>query len=608
MNKLVLFFIILFFIPFVSAQNQIKSSENVEYLHADLIKTGSVFLQSTGFSVPSDLHLNILIPQTTNSQETDIISVEGPDEYNITKDKFGNQIMTLVWKRPPVNRDIPYRVVFDVKVYNKTETRAGNFSVTGLTRPSMEITKKAFEITEGLEGIYKIFKVTEWVNRWVEYDKGCMNFTKSAVWTYHTRKGTCDEFSNLLISMLRALGYNAWYVAGYAFSKDWGPHGWVEVEYNGRVVSLDPTWLESPVDATHIKFVNLPDSNQTETAGVLGNVKILWNKTEPEIKIVKETEKPKIKAYSIGIPTKIKSGSYGLLKIHAFSDKCVLSEARTESCKNSEGADFIELSEKNKTMGFCYQDDYYFFLKAPEIKKGFLYTCPVTVYVSGKKDIINFTVVSDHEKETKLYFNTQSVLTPGQRFIITTSLLNSGKRKENVSVYVFFNGIVQSKTIDLKTGETQIKWSLNAPEKTGKETLYIYSSLGDLASKDMTIIENKKLGISNITVIRGGDEIHVFVNVVKLSNVTGSVVFRVNGEEQREKISFGNQTQTFEFVFEPESSGTQQISIFLVSKEKYQDGWEGSIMFEKSKSATESVWEYIKKIINYFLSIFNIKI
>lgn len=592
--KKILFFIFLLFIPVVSAQ--IENPEIINYLHAVITKSGSVYLEPVGISQPKNLKLTLLIPQNTETQEAYLISVEGPDKYNITHDKFGNQIIILEWKNPKTNTKLKYKLIFDVKNYLKEEKyKEKNFPLTPLIRPSLNITQKAFEVSDNENEIFKIFKLTSWVHEWIKYDKNYMNLTKSAEWVYEKKRGTCDEFSNLLISMLRSLGYNAWYVGGYAYSTSWGPHGWVEVEYNGKIVSLDPTWLESPVDATHIKFITLPDSNQTEAIEVLGNVRIHWDKQEPKIRIIRTSQSPRIRTQTSAIPMKLKSNSYGLIKTRVFSyqDKCILTSLRFQSCKMGK-KDFIWSLEKNKIIGFCGDETYYWWVKSPEIKEGKIYTCPVSIYGGGSKEVINLTLTSGR-KTTSLYVNTPSVVNTNQNFLITTFLKSSEKEE----VYVIFDGIVQSKKV---SGETKINWLLNSPDTPGTKTLYVYFS-GNLITKNITIVQKKNLIISNISIIKNS-KVHVYIHVRNMDNFTkGIAILRINGTEMKQNFSIeNNHTKILEFIYTPDSFGIKETSVIILSEKGYQDGWEGSINIPKKKGFLE---EIIDRVLDFFEGIFN---
>ncbi|HDD72593.1 MAG TPA: hypothetical protein ENG00_00715, partial [Candidatus Aenigmarchaeota archaeon] len=273
MNKKAISFMLIFIsIPTILSTpvcaKIIETPEAVRYLHARVSKSGSVFLEPEGILARVDsMNISLSIPQNTVRQKSRLISVEGPDSYQFFEDEWGNRVINLYWKNPDIGRDIDYEIIFDVEVSEKQEPAPGKtFPITDLIRPTEEIRRLSYKLATGLDEERAILKLAEWVYNAVDYRRDYRNLEKSGEWVFRNRKAVCDGHSNLLITMLRSLGYNAYYVAGYAYTEEtlgtyWGPHGWVEVELNGRLISIDPTWLESPVDSTHIKFSNSPDSN-----------------------------------------------------------------------------------------------------------------------------------------------------------------------------------------------------------------------------------------------------------------------------------------------------------------------------------------------------------
>jgi transglutaminase superfamily protein len=69
-------------------------------------------------------------------------------------------------------------------------------------------------------------------------------------------QGECTDFADLFTTLARAAGYPARTVYGLAYKDDTQPtfmfHAWNEVLWNGKWQAVDPTWNQTPVDATHI--------------------------------------------------------------------------------------------------------------------------------------------------------------------------------------------------------------------------------------------------------------------------------------------------------------------------------------------------------------------
>jgi hypothetical protein len=93
-----------------------------------------------------------------------------------------------------------------------------------------------------------------------------------------SKAGDCTEFSLLFVALARAAGVPAREVSGLAFSRDnkkrptFGWHAWAEFHDGHQWVSVDPTWNQVYVDATHIKLSEGP--RDLTWTGVVGKLKI----------------------------------------------------------------------------------------------------------------------------------------------------------------------------------------------------------------------------------------------------------------------------------------------------------------------------------------------
>jgi hypothetical protein len=77
------------------------------------------------------------------------------------------------------------------------------------------------------------------------------------------KAGDCTEHSLLFVALARSAGVPAREVGGLAFvggSKPlFGWHAWAEIHDGKQWVTVDPTWHEVYIDATHIKFADARD-------------------------------------------------------------------------------------------------------------------------------------------------------------------------------------------------------------------------------------------------------------------------------------------------------------------------------------------------------------
>jgi hypothetical protein len=94
-------------------------------------------------------------------------------------------------------------------------------------------------------------------------EKSMESNSSTALQVLATKKGDCTEHALLFVTLARAAGIPAREVTGLAYVETpdptFGWHAWAEI-HNGREwVSMDPTWNEVRVDASHIKFSDDPD-------------------------------------------------------------------------------------------------------------------------------------------------------------------------------------------------------------------------------------------------------------------------------------------------------------------------------------------------------------
>jgi len=149
---------------------------------------------------------------------------------------------------------------------------------TNLTAPTPEMVAKAQEVTAGsADGLEAIVRLEDFVHNYMTYDLAYAEVTMTGADAFALRKGVCDDFSHIFISMAKSVGIPARYVFGYAYSgEEWGPHAWAEAYVPGYGwLPVDPTFNEMlNLDATHVRegsgerLENLTGVRGTGTAGL----------------------------------------------------------------------------------------------------------------------------------------------------------------------------------------------------------------------------------------------------------------------------------------------------------------------------------------------------
>jgi hypothetical protein len=104
----------------------------------------------------------------------------------------------------------------------------------------------------------------------------------TALEVLENRAGDCTEHTLLFVALARAAGIPAREVLGVAYGENehplFGWHAWAEVHDGKQWVSIDPTWHEVYVDATHITFSQ--NDRDWSWVNVLGTLKFKVVKVE----------------------------------------------------------------------------------------------------------------------------------------------------------------------------------------------------------------------------------------------------------------------------------------------------------------------------------------
>lgn len=126
------------------------------------------------------------------------------------------------------------------------------------SKSNAEIDKKAKSIvgneTDERKKAYLIYK---WIGSNIDYDwskynniiNGVNNVDKyGAIPAFTTRKGVCEDYSDLYVAMARAVGLKVRIVVGKGYTgSEWGGHAWNEVYINNekKWIPLDTTWAKA---------------------------------------------------------------------------------------------------------------------------------------------------------------------------------------------------------------------------------------------------------------------------------------------------------------------------------------------------------------------------
>jgi hypothetical protein len=118
--------------------------------------------------------------------------------------------------------------------------------------------------------------LAEKINHWVHdsLKKEITFSVPNALDVLRTRKGDCNEHTQLYAALARALGIPTRIATGLAYvNGKFYYHAWPEV-YLHDWVAVDPTFGQFPADASHLRFVVGGLARQAELLRLIGNLKI----------------------------------------------------------------------------------------------------------------------------------------------------------------------------------------------------------------------------------------------------------------------------------------------------------------------------------------------
>ena len=430
--KKLLILIIFLLLPVQASAANITNPQVVSEMRVNIIENGSVELNGTVYN----LELNLSIPQEDEYQTIEYINVNdafGPCKtescsYNYVFDKYGNKLLKIKWKNPSEKVTFSVYSVVNVKRRTSTDKKILKEFIEP-TNLVQSVDSEIVELASDARGddFEKVSYLAKWIGENIEYDKVYTDVNLSAKEILNVRKGVCKEFSNLLVSFLRDLGYYSAVAVGYVHpgriyeTYEFQPHGWTEVYADNGIIA-DPVWSEvGYLDATHIKFAAFPDSSWTFTtvnANGIGNMKIKLSDIDVKLKILDFKEEPLIDATASILSNNIWS-NYSVLRTDLKADGCFLTKIEYKSCVDENSKEFLGIIEPQNIVYFCNEKSVFTIFKIPELDERKSYKCDIKVFpYAGKESSAQLVLNPKGFGYSKLIVE-KDVLRPGEKFLVS---------------------------------------------------------------------------------------------------------------------------------------------------------------------------------------------
>ena len=550
MRKVILL-VILIVLPF-QVWASIENPQTVISMKAEIVQRSTIDLIGNVDTV----ELNFSIPQEDEYQQLEFFEVSDLNgicktekcSYSFFYDKYGNKMLKIVWEKPQQNIKFEIKSIVAVKA-RKSLKQIKNPDFLLPTSLVQSTDQEVADLASKAIGndFEKVAFLSKWIYQNIRYDKIFSDITISAKDILRTKRGVCDEFSNLLVSFLRNLGYYSAVAVGYVYpgriyeGEQFQPHGWTEV-YTGNGIVADPTWTEAGyVDATHIKFGVFPDSNW-----IFGNMiargdlslKAILGKIETDIEILSFEEEPLISSSSSFLEKNVWK-EYAVIKTDLSSDNCILTRINVKSCVDENGREILTKINEDDVVYFCGKTSYFSILEIPDnLKPQIRYNCTVNVLpYAGKQQFVPLTISFAIADGVKL-FTEKSVLTHGEKMTVNAP---------NSHIFTDFGDYGFNK-MDIISPYHDFK-------------VYAYKS-GYLMESYIQVVSEKPfmINISSPDNVTLGESIPVLVNVKNLRDGEQTIDVMFMGEIIKDNIGG---SKNYYFNFTPQNVDDNLIQVFV---------------------------------------------
>ena len=224
-------------------------------------------LQSASYYIPTDRRL------TDHTRiERMVLGIDGASEADTR--------LASTWSNV-VHQDDDWILTLHANPLSALDTDTTNLEETlGFPVSSRRIAALAREAVGDLaNSADRVAALNSYVHAFLRYEPGAPSRSVLALLDYPV--GDCTEFADLFTTLARSLGIPARTVFGLAYDDGNEPafafHAWNEVSVDGVWQSVDPTWNQLRVDATHIP---LPSNQSAALQLITGSVDLNFSVRE----------------------------------------------------------------------------------------------------------------------------------------------------------------------------------------------------------------------------------------------------------------------------------------------------------------------------------------
>jgi transglutaminase-like putative cysteine protease len=216
------------------------------------------------WEITSDAPFEFTGALAVNDSNQRVVSVTTEPEMERFVDDNGTIMLRYIGNGTiTLKADATVDIDYDPQLSGDPSVPGQPLESTDLTQADEDIMHQARELSHDESALSTIRDMVNWVHGNVTYDIGYWGKSKSAIDVFRERRGVCVEYTHLLISLARSLGFQTRYVSGYVYSNTWQPHAWAEIYLPGHGwLPADATFGQAGVlDSTHLAIRKSDDQS-----------------------------------------------------------------------------------------------------------------------------------------------------------------------------------------------------------------------------------------------------------------------------------------------------------------------------------------------------------
>lgn len=457
MKRLLLF---LLFLPVVFALDcSSLDPTTLGAVNIDYSASGNINIDfESEHSLVENLNANIRVVPQTSLGTVSYTGTLGTDEFDNTILNFYQETVTtspVPWlfesslSYSTTNVKIPINPVFPYPLNDFPENIQSYVEFTEVADTSVAIQEKANELVSGVTDYFTaISEIANFVAYFLEYNLIYAPSSVAASQVFQQQSGVCDEFSSLLISMLRNVGIPSRFVSGFAYTNvggntctNFGPHSWTEVyvpDYGW--IQIDSTYKEFFwIDAGHVPLYTSNDAGTSIINASVVYIDASLSTEAPtfDIELLDYSEPTQdLEFTATTFPETVGEADYILLNVSVTNpyNEWVLDTLFMSTTSE------IQIVYNNKSIPIVLPPNsvtsFYFILLTPDnLDEGYIYTHPVVVGLG-----------SGGEKSLSIEINPALIITNYYDSFMNT--VSSSNRQYSSNLAILNKEILPNRVVD----------------------------------------------------------------------------------------------------------------------------------------------------------------